>query len=208
MKKLTGIIVASLVVLLVAGTESMSRENEHGDSPSAHFGGSKTMVDSPMHHRGAGKVMSRDDMMTHALRNPEIAEKIGLSEEQRDKISRRIEKMEDKNLDLKYKIEKAALKQARLMTTKDLDEEALMAVVDELGKYRTQQAKQRIGMLIFMRKTLTDEQATKMREIMRDRMQERRKEYSRDWRRNAKHGAEKRDEPEAKRRKHIEDQEK
>jgi Spy/CpxP family protein refolding chaperone len=148
--------------------------------------------------------MQRDAMIMHALRNPQVADKIGLSEEQRETISRKVEKLEDRTLTLKYKMEKASLKQARLMTAKDIDEKALMDVIDELGEYRTQMAKQKIGMLIFMRKTLTPEQAKNMREIMRERMRKNKKEHGEDWRRNAKNSSEKKQKMENKRRKSSE----
>ncbi len=206
MKTLISIAVVSLVV--VTGAESKGREqgDSHSGGHRGNFSGNKTMVDVPMHQRG-GKEISRGDMMTHALKNPEMAEKIGLSEEQQQKITKKLEKIEDKNLDLKYKMEKASLKQARLMTAKELDEEALMAVVDELGKYRTQMAKQRIGMLVFMRKTLTDEQITNMRRVMHERVKERRNEHSGDWRRNAKNSSENKQKMEANRRHREEDHE-
>lgn len=195
----------SLIALLAVSIESVAKEHERGNGSRGNFGGNKTVSDSHMHHRGGGgESMQRGDMMIHALRNPEVAEKIGLSEEQCEKISRKIEKLEDKNLNLKYKMEKTSLKQARLMTAKELDEKALMDAVEELGKYRTQIAKQRITMMIFMRNTLTPEQTKNMRSVMRERMNERRKDHSEDWRRNAKKTSENKQEMTDKRHERME----
>jgi len=204
MKKLTCLAIASLILLLVSRTKSIGNERERGNDSGGHFRSNKTMIDSSMHQRGGGQGMQRNAMIVHALRNPQVAEQIGLSEEQRERISRKVEKLEDKNLTLKYKMEKAALKQARLMTAKEIDEKALMNVIDELGEYRTQIAKQKIGMLIFMRKTLTPEQAKNMREIMHERMKERKEGYGEDWRRNAKNSSEKKTKMESKHRERSE----
>jgi len=204
MKKLICMTTVAMVAgfAVVSKAEDVERGSGRGGAGHGRLENNKHGAEEQRHHKGNGRGhaegVSREDMMLNTLRNPQVAEKMGLSEEQRKKIEKKLEQLEDSHLDLKYKMEKAALKQARLMTAKKLDEEALMDVIEEMGGYRTKMAKQRIQLIIFMRETLTPEQIDTMRDMMRKRMKARHKEHSKksaqDERRGSKRGGHSRDE--------------
>jgi Spy/CpxP family protein refolding chaperone len=129
------------------------------------------------HFRKSEKRMPREAMLVHTLSKPEVIKKLKLTEGQQAKLTAKLQQFEDSQLDLKYKMEKAAMKQARLMTAKELDEDAIMNVIDEMGQYRTQMAKERMSLMIFVRKNLEPEQLEKMRGIMHERMRGRGKQH-------------------------------
>jgi Spy/CpxP family protein refolding chaperone len=170
------------VVAIVSGSVVVSEAEEIERSPGCERTGGhrrlekiKCSTEENGHHRrsGRGRGMPGENMMINALRSSIVAENIGLSEEQRQKIEKKMQQIEESHTKLKYKMEKAALKQARLMTSKKLDVEALMDVIEETGRYRTQMAKQRIKLIIFMRETLTPDQIETMRGMMHKRMKAR-----------------------------------
>ena len=121
------------------------------------------------HHPG-GRVKGYRPMMFAVFGRPETAEKLGLTAEQSHAIQARLKQSEQLRSEIKEKTQKAAMKQARLLTAKEPDEKELMAVVEELGSYRTEMAKDRIRLIIFMRRTLTEEQMGAVRRLMRGRM--------------------------------------
>ncbi len=173
MKKFICVVVVAIVAgsAIVSRAEDIERGPGHGGSRHGHLEKTERGMDEPRQGRGrAREDMPREDMMINALHSSVVAENIGLSEEQRKKIEKKMQQIEETHLELKYKMEKAALKQARLMTSKKLDQKALMDVIEETGRYRTQMAKQRIKMIIFMRETLTSEQIKTVRSMMRRRM--------------------------------------
>jgi Spy/CpxP family protein refolding chaperone len=190
MKKSVCIAVMGIVAgfAVISGAEDIERNPGH-----SHFENKRHCPEKAGHHRGPGrgseKNAGNEAMMINALRMPQVAEKIGLSEAQRKKIEHKLKQIEDNHLDLKYKMEKAALKQACLMTAKKLDEEALMDVVEEMGGYRTQMAKQRIKLIIFMRETLTPEQIETMQTMMHKRMKARHQEHSKKSDREGRRGS-------------------
>ena len=131
--------------------------------------------------------MNPDMAMGHALRHPKIADRLGLSEEQRQAIEKEQVNFQKTHGELRAKMEKAALKQARLMTAEELDESALMAAVEETGRIHTEMAKLRIRHLLFMRKTLTPKQIEQARTAIRSRMKSRHEEGAKDrmkWKRD------------------------
>jgi Spy/CpxP family protein refolding chaperone len=175
------------VIAIVGGSVVVSEAEEVERGPGRGGAGghrrsekNKGCIEETGHNRGSGRRtgMPGEDMMINALSSSIVAENIGLSEEQRKKIEKKIKQVEKSHQDLKKKMGKAALKQARLMTSKKLDEEALMDVVEETGRYRTQMAKQRIKLIIFMRETLTPAQIETMRGMMHKRMKARRQSRS------------------------------
>jgi len=185
MKKWVCIAVVTMVIgfTVISEAEDIERRPDPGGAGHGRLENQKRCAGEPGHHRGGGRgsaeSMPQEAMMINALRIPRVAQKIGLNEEQRKKIEHKLEQLQDNHLELKYKMKKAAMKQARLITAKELDEEALMDVIEETGRYRTQMAKQRIKLIIFMRETLTPDQIKTMQGMMRERMNERRKMYRR-----------------------------
>ena len=191
MLRIAGIILMALVSVQALGQEDESAERRGFRSPEA--GGPKSSFRQKRGPEGGGPAgplsglrEKRDGdkkdetmMLGKALRHPHFAGELGLSEEQRKVIDERVTALEKRHGELRAEMEQAALKQARLMVEKDLDEGALMAAVEETGRIHTEMAKQRIRHLLFMRKTLTPEQVEKARSVIRERMKHHRGEGSR-----------------------------
>lgn len=116
----------------------------------------------------------RGEMFEHMLRNPEIREKLGLSEEDVEDIQKELYALKMKLIDLKAKMEKVGLEQAKAMTQKDVDEDKLMDLVEDAGKLRTEMAKLQIKKMVLFRKHIDPEKMEKIRGAMRERMQSRR----------------------------------
>ena len=121
----------------------------------------------------SGKCSDVPIMLT-ALNQPRVAEKVGLDDKQREAIAEKLHEYESIRAEMREKLEDAAVRQAKLMMAKKPDEKALMAVIDEMGRYRTTVAKERVKLILFMRSTLKPEQMQTVHRIMREKMRKRR----------------------------------
>ena len=155
----TMVVLSALLTLWAAG-----QDLETPQSPAGRRDGQTARM-----RQGHGGRKAEGGLFGRALQNREIAEKLGLSEEQRDAIREQVEDLKQEHIELKERLEAAAMNQARLMTADDLDESALMAAVEETGRIHTQQAKLRVRHLLFMRRILEPEQAEALRNMMRAR---------------------------------------
>ena len=100
------------------------------------------------------------------LENPEVAEELGLTEEQQKTLRDKSYELRSREIELRADLEKAALEQARLMTRDDVDEQALMDAVEKTGAIRTEMAKLRVSQLLTIRKTLNEEQINSIRKYL------------------------------------------
>jgi Spy/CpxP family protein refolding chaperone len=167
MKNLLGIGLIAIATLPVLGEDAEARrEFQPGkDRPAREERGNR--------ERG-GEKRGGQAPIGRILNHPEMAKKLGITDAQREAIKAQMATMQEAHIALKAQMEKAALKQARLMTETTLDEAALMAAVEETGDIRTEMARLRIKHLLFMRSTLTPEQTEKLQEGMRKRMESQR----------------------------------
>ncbi len=156
--------VISLMIISLLSVQLATGEDSKREEASLRRGAPPLKRELQRSHKGA---------LSRVLQNPEISEKLGLSEAQRTAIDEQMALLEQHQGELKKQIRKAALQQARLMTAEELDEAALMTAVEETGRLHTEQAKLRIRHLLFLRKTLTPEQTQGVRTIMRRRRSER-----------------------------------
>lgn len=104
--------------------------------------------------------------MLSTLTRPETAADLELTEEQVTSIQAEVEQMQQDQKTIQAELQASAMEQARLLTGETFDEEALMAVVEETGRLRTELAKLRIQPLLILRRTLTAEQIEKAHAIM------------------------------------------
>jgi len=123
--------------------------------------------------RKSGKCSNVPIMLT-ALNQPRVAEKVGLDDKQREAIAEKLHEYESVRAEMREKLKDASVRQAKLMMAKKPDEKALMAVIDEMGRYRTAVAKERVKLILFMRSTLKPEQMQTVHRIMREKMRKRR----------------------------------
>lgn len=124
-----------------------------------------------MGSKGFGKGV--EAMIARFVNNPEIAEEIGLTEEQVKTLREGMEDLKNKAKDLRAEMKKAAMEQAKLMTESAVDEEAVMEAVEKTGQIRTEIAKLQIKQLLLVKNTLTREQIEQTRQRMRERMKKR-----------------------------------
>lgn len=114
-------------------------------------------------------------LLQRLTEDPELAGKLGLSEEQLSRLRDTAYALRKEHVALRAKLELAAIEQARLMTRDDVDQDALMKAVEDTGAIRTQMAKLRVRQLLAIRETLTEEQRAAVRKHMRRRFQEHRR---------------------------------
>lgn len=120
-----------------------------------------------------GKGGSREDMMERLLSNPEMLEKLGLSDEDAEKLKGELHKLKVEFIELKAEMEKLGLEQARAMTSREVDEDKLMDLVEDMGKLRTKMAKIQIRKMMLFRKNIDPEKMKAMREQLHERMRSR-----------------------------------
>ena len=88
----------------------------------------------------------------------EMGKRLNLTPEQVELLKRLSLEQRTKMIDLEAQLQKSGLKQAEILTADPLDEEGLMAAVEESARLRTEIAKARIQLMLDLRKALTDEQ--------------------------------------------------
>jgi len=125
----------------------------------------------PSHEMGMGKQreggMMQEAMIGRIIKNPQIVKELGLSEEQLQKLKSSEEELRKQNDNLQQQLKEAGLEQARKMTDQGtVDEEAVFAAVEKAGRINTEMAKARVKHMLLVKKTLTPEQTTKIREMM------------------------------------------
>ncbi len=151
MKKLMMIAVAALCcVALADGPERGGRR------PGGHFGGM-----GGMRHPEMGM-----DPIVFAVSRPKIVEKLGLSDDQKEKLKAVTDRAKEGRESMK-KVREATMKQFDLMKAEKVDEAAVMKAIDEVFELRKQMAKDQVRRVIEIKLILTPEQIAKAREEMR-----------------------------------------
>lgn len=138
------------------------------------------MKDMPMEHKGPGHMekgnmcnMDRQggcmgDMMSKCL---EHADKLGLSEEQMNKIKPIHREMKKKQIRYKADIEIAEIELKEIMEVKDFDLEKATAGVKKIADMKTAQHLEMLKSMKEVRSILTDEQFKKMHKMMHMKME-------------------------------------
>jgi Spy/CpxP family protein refolding chaperone len=103
-------------------------------------------------------------VLDRLVNNPHVVEKIGLSEAQVQTLRQAGEQIRKELQRIKAEREVASLDQARRMLDDSIDEAAVMANVEKIGKLNTDIAKLKMKQLIVLRQTLTPEQLGRMKE--------------------------------------------
>jgi len=161
------------------GRDMGMRGSRMGDRP----GGGREAGGHGSFQRGGhpgGEGHGREEMMERLLESPEVRERLGLSEEQVEKIKKELLDIKMEMVELKAEMEKVGLEQAKAMTSKEIDEDELMDLVEKAGKLRTKMAKLQIKKLVLFRKNIDPEKMQGMRDQLRERMRDRMKERDQD----------------------------
>lgn len=112
-------------------------------------------------------MMGGMDFLSRAVSNPAVADKLGLSEEQKAKI-KEASGAPEANREAQKKIRDASMKQAELMKAEKIDEAAVMAAIDEVFELRKAVAKEQAKRTIAIKSVLTPEQVKKAQEELRN----------------------------------------
>jgi hypothetical protein len=133
----------------------MQEQGGHGDMPS-----------------GPGRDMGRGHdgpsrMLSQLLSNPERAARIGISPEQAEAIRTQLEANDEAMRAKQKQMMETFRRQAEVMSADTINEDEIMAVVEEAGKLHTDIAKLRIKQLLLVKNSLTKEQLGKLREVTR-----------------------------------------
>ena len=121
--------------------------------------------------RRGGMEGGSSDPVVRLVCNPKVAEKIGLSEEQRGKIKEINKANRDNSEDLRKALRDAMEKQAELLKADKIDEAAVMAEIDKAFDARKEMAKRQTRRVIAIKAVLTPEQVSKALEILKERPQ-------------------------------------
>jgi Spy/CpxP family protein refolding chaperone len=119
-----------------------------------------------------GGMMPMASSLLRIVMNPDAAEKLGLSEEQKTKL-KALDKGRSAMREHMEKIREAMRKQTALIEADKIDEAAVMASIDEVFSLRKEMAKEQMKRLIAVKSILTPEQIKKANEEMKDMPRER-----------------------------------
>ena len=153
MKKLMMIAVAALCCVALADGPERGAHRPGGPGPHGGMGGMRP------HEMGF-------DPIVFAVQRPRIAEKLGLSEEQKAKIKGVTDRAKG-GREAMQKVREATKRQFDLMKAEKVDEAAVMKAIDEVFELRKQMAKEQVQRVIEIKAILTPEQMAKAREEMR-----------------------------------------
>lgn len=103
--------------------------------------------------------------------DPRAAEDLMLSAEQVQQLKACHLEMRKAIIELKAKMELAAVNQAELLDKEPLDEEAVMKAVEETGRLRTEIAKVSMRALLSVHRTLNADQRAKLKILVRHRLE-------------------------------------
>ena len=153
MKKLMMIAVAALCCVALADGPERGAHRPGGPGPHGGMGGMRP------HEMGF-------DPIVFAVQRPRIAEKLGLSEEQKAKIKGVTDRAKGSR-EAMQKVREATKRQFDLMKAEKVDEAAVMKAIDEVFELRKQMAKEQVQRVIEIKAILTPEQIAKAREEMK-----------------------------------------
>ncbi len=143
-----------MMAVAVLCCAAMAQETERrGPRPEGPHGG--------MRHHEVGM-----DPIVFAINRPQFAEKLGLSDEQKEKLKAVTDREKEGRESMK-KVREATMKQFELMKAEKVDEAAVMKAIDEVFELRKQMAKEQVRRVIEIKSILTPEQIAKAREEMR-----------------------------------------
>ena len=115
---------------------------------------------------GMGPMMGGMDPIVRMVSNPEVADKIGLSDEQKAKL-KELKGDREANRAAQEKVRAATMKQLDLMKADKVDEAAVMAAIDEVFELRKAMAKEQAKRVIAVKSVLTPEQVKMAHEEMK-----------------------------------------
>jgi Spy/CpxP family protein refolding chaperone len=112
-------------------------------------------------------------MLPHAIKSPEVVEKLGITAEQIEKL-KKVGKNKDEFKALEEKMRAADEKQFALFLSDNVDEVAVMMVIDEMSEVKKEIAKAKARELLSIKSVLTPEQLSKLPAVLLERQKSKR----------------------------------
>jgi len=137
------------------------------DEHKAH--GQMEMCEKCDMHRGGMEYHRMGDMIGRCL---QLADKIGLSEDQINKLKPLHREMLKKQIRFKADLKLARIDLMEIMEVKDFDMEKASAAVKKIGDMKTEHHLEMLKTMKEARSILTDDQFKKMKKMMHMRMEE------------------------------------
>lgn len=109
-------------------------------------------------------------LILRLLNNERVVKELGLTEDQINGLKDNAQDIETQMQKLQAEMQEAAMHQAKLISEKTVNEDAVLEAVEAAGKIRTEMAKLRIRQLLMVRKLLTPEQLERLRNLRQERM--------------------------------------
>lgn len=163
-KKTEYVLMAILTGLLAAGMALGQETNAVGGGRTGPGGGGMRGGMG----QGDGEGARAEMMLESILTNQEMITKIGLTAEQTKTLNTAITENKSKRAKLKSQMETLGVEQVTKMAQTNVDEKAVLKLVEKIGELRTQLAKNAISELLLIKRTVTPDQMKKMREIAKD----------------------------------------
>lgn len=98
-----------------------------------------------------------------------IGDRLGLSDDQRAKVSDIVYDYQTRQVDLRAKVDKAEIELARVLDAEKPDDKAVLKAVDALIAAEADVKRNKVLMMLEIRKVLTPEQWRQLEEIRRHR---------------------------------------
>jgi Spy/CpxP family protein refolding chaperone len=112
-------------------------------------------------------------MLPHAIKSQEVVEKLGITAEQIEKL-KKVGKNKDEFKALEEKMRAADEKQFALFLSDNVDEVAVMMVIDEMSEVKKEIAKAKARELLSIKSVLTPEQLSKLPAVLLERQKSKR----------------------------------
>jgi Spy/CpxP family protein refolding chaperone len=112
-------------------------------------------------------------MLPRVIESPEVVEKLGITAEQIEKL-KKVGKNKDEFKALEEKMRAADEKQFALFLSDNVDEVAVMMVIDEMSEVKKEIAKAKARELLSIKSVLTPEQLSKFPAVLLERQKSKR----------------------------------
>lgn len=112
-------------------------------------------------------------ILPHAIKSPEVVEKLGITAEQIEKL-KKVGKNKDEFKALEEKMRAATEKQFALFLSDRVDEVAVMMVIDEMSEVNKEIAKAKAREILSIKSVLTPEQLSKLPAVLLERQKSKR----------------------------------
>ncbi len=153
----------SLIIVAVAALSCVAFAEGAPEGGARPEGGHRGF--GPREGGGMGPMMVSDPIV-RMVSNPAMADKIGLSDEQKAKL-KELKGDHEANREAQNKVREATMKQLDLMKAEKINEAAVMAAIDEVFELRKAMAKEQAKRVIAVKSVLTPEQVKKAHEEMK-----------------------------------------